>query len=218
MFAYLLLIGCWICIASGYRMIPMLSEVQVSMVRNIFKGGDENLKAETRAILAYHYMPWVHRFCCDFALKHRVMGDKVLVDELYQSGYLGFMESLENYNGAVKIPYYSGKYIHGRLCKVMKLRGQLRTCEFVPYTQRWKLESGGLVSGNDENLVSKIKAIMMDAPIEYRKWFFARYDCDTLKPRGSIMDACNRMNCSHETYRLKMKKIHEFLKAKMTTC
>ena len=206
------------CIVDGYNTIPMLSESQISMVRNIFKGDDENLKVETRAILAYHYMPWVHRFCGDFAQKHRVMGDKVLVNELYQSGYLGFMESLENYNGAVKIPYYSGKYIHGRLCKVMRLRGQLRTCEFVPYAQRWKLESVGLVSENDENLVSKIKAIMMDAPFEYKQWFFARYDCETLKPLGSVMDTCNRMNCSHETYRLKMKKINQYVREKMRTC
>lgn len=214
----LLWIGYCMCIVAGYRAIPMLSENQIDLIRTIFRKGDENLKAETRAIVAHYYTPWVKRFCGDFAQKHRVMGDKVLVDELYQSGYLGFMESLENYDGTVKIPYYSGKYIHGRLCKIMKLRGHLRDCEFVSYAQRWKLESWSLVSGSDENLVSKIKAIMMDAPEEYRQWFFARYDCETLKPRGSVMDVCNRMNCSDETYRRKMKKINQYLREKMNSC
>lgn len=215
MYSYLLLIGCWVYIATGYRMIPMLTDVQTNMIRKIFSEGDENLKAETRAIVAHHYMPWVKRFCGDFALKHRVMGDKVLVDELHQSGYLGFMESLENYNGTVKIPYYSGKYIHGRLCKVMKLRGQLRTCEFVSYAQRWKLEYGNIVLESDENLVSKIRAIMMDAPAEYRKIFFLRYHHYTLKPFRKVSAVCDLMTFSHETYRKKMKTIYSYIAEKI---
>lgn len=215
MYSQLLLIGC-LYIAAGYRMIPILSDSQTGLIRKIFKEGDENQKACVRAIVAHHYIPWVKRFCGDFAQKHRVMGDKVLVNELHQSGYLGFMESLENYNGDVKIPYYSGKYIHGRLCKVMKLRGKLRTVELVSYAQRWKLEY--IVVESDENLVSKIRAIMMDAPEEYRKWFFAHYDCETLRPRGLVKETCNRMNCSHETYRRKMKKINQYVREKMNTC
>jgi hypothetical protein len=209
MYLHLVLIGLWTYVASGYQMIPMLSDSQTGLISKIFKEGDENQKARVRAIVAHHYTPWVKRFCGDFAKKHRVMGDKVLVNELHQSGYLGFMESLENYNGAVKIPYYSGKYIHGRLCKVMKLRGQLRTYDLVSYAHRWKFN--GIVLESDENLVSTIKAIILNAPEEYQKWFFERYDYQTLKPRDLVKDVCNRMNCSHETYRLKMKKINEYV-------
>ena len=192
----------------------MLSEVQIQDIRKIFSKGSEAQKAETRVIVAYHYIPWVKRFCGDFAKKHRVMGDKVLVNELYQSGYLGFMESLENYNGAVKIPYYSGKYIHGRLCKVMRLRGQLRTYELVSYAQRWKLENADIDMGSD-NLVSKIRAITMNAPLEYRKWFFARYDYENLRPYRSVSDVCQHMDSSYETYRRKMKKIEQYVREEM---
>lgn len=208
--------GC-ICIASSYRIVPMLSETHMTTIRKVFSSNDENMKKTIKAIVAQHYTPWVKRVCGDFALKHRVMGDKVLVDELHQAGFLGFMESLENYNGAVKIPYYSEKYIHGRLCKVMKLRGQLRKCEFVSYAERWKLENHDGAKNSDEIMIAKIKAIMMNAPTEYRQWFFAKYDCETLLPRRSTMSACNRMNCSDETYRRKMKKIYEYVKDNMTT-
>lgn len=196
-------------------MIPMLSELQMQDIRKIFSKGSEAEKAETRVIVAYHYIPWVQCFCGDFAKKHRVMGDKLLVDELYQSGYLGFIESLENYNGAVKIPYYSWKYIHSRLCKVMRLRGQLRTLDFVSYAERWKLENADIDIGSDDNLVSKIRTIMMNAPLEYRKWFFARYDCENLRPYRSVRDVCQHMDTSHETYRRKMKKIEQYVREEM---
>lgn len=211
MYSCIIWIG-WLCLVSAYRTIPMLSDLQIQDIRKIFSKGSETQKAETRAIVAHHYIPWVKRFCGDFAKKHRVMGDKVLVNELYQSGYLGFMESLENYNGAVKIPYYSGKYIHGRLCKVMRLRGQLRTYELVSYAQRWKLEYADIDMGSDDNLVSKIRAIMMNSPYEYRKWFFARYDYDNLRPYRSVGDVCQHMDSSYETYRRKMKKIEQYVR------
>lgn len=214
MYSYILWFGC-LCVVSGYRMIPMLSELQMQYIRKIFRHGDDNIKSKTRAIVAHHYIPWVQRFCGDFAKKHRVMGDKLLVDELYQSGYLGFMESLENYNGAVKIHYYSGKYIHGRLCKVMRLRGKLRQFEFVPYAQRWKLENAETDFGTDDNLVSKIHTIMMNAPREYKKWFFARYDCENLRPCRSVGEVCTLMDSSHETYRRKMKKIEQYVREEM---
>lgn len=219
-------------ISMGYG---FLNKIQLQYVKYIISSPDvsDDIKQVTREILVENYQPWLKNQYKSFIRKNAKTMSKTYVIELYQYAIYGLLQSLQTYNGSVRLHKYATKFVHGQLCKgmnelaVMKplkmhesKRGlRLPKSRLVSYDEYWmfdKLKPSHLE--NKENpLIKNIKEILESCTGECRRLFYLRYDYDTFEIVRSISEICEIESYSHETYRKKMRNIMVYIQGKLIT-
>ena len=227
-FAYIAYFALYISSCTGY-----LNKIQLKYAKHIMGSPTTplDIKQATREILVENYRPWLLKQYKSFVRQNAKTMNRIYVRELYQYAIYGLLESLQNYNGTYGLHKYADRFVYGQMYKGMNELSILQPIKFsqmkqgnrslkpvlVSYDDYWIFDKLPKKDDNPEDILSRanhISEIMEEAPGEYRRLFYLRYDYATLKKKHSISDICQMEAFSEETYRQKMNEIVNFLEMK----
>ena len=192
----------------------------------------QDIKQATRELLVESYSPWLHKQYNSFIRKNAKTMNRIYVRELYQYAIYGLLESLQNYNGSYGLHTYADRFVQGQMYKGMNELSILQPIKFsqmrkgerslkpvlVSYDDYWtfdKLPKKTDTILHELQTIKHINEILEEAPGEYKRLFYLRYDYMTLQKKHSISDICQLEAFSEETYRQKMNEIICFIEERV---
>jgi hypothetical protein len=210
-----------------------LNKIQLKYIKNILGSPEtsDDIKEATREILLENYQPWLKNTYKSFIRQNAKTMNRIYVRELYQYAIYGLLESLQSYNGSVRLHKYADKFVFGQMYKGMNELSILQPLKFsqikkgnkslkpvlVSYKDYWMFDKlkHSRKPTNKDTIVEDVKEIMRCSPIEYRRLFYMRYDYDTLAIIRPIADICEMESFSEETYRVKINSILKYIKERL---
>lgn len=245
---YILYTMTWTIVSSAF-MIGLLWSVHIHaylstsnlrVIQSIIKHPDspDQIRQKAKQILCKSYLPWAYKQSKEFTQRHRkLLLGLVKPTPLIQYAMMGYLKSIEKYNGSAPFHLYAKHYIRGSMYRGLteltplkpykhkdyyKYRQTIKNDtaynRLVPYENYWTFDKlcvyGQDSICNTENLsrIEQVRLIVDQMDAGFRRLFYLRYDYVTLTIKMPIDNVCELMGFSNETYRKRMNVIMKYIR------